>query len=58
MAWKGSALALLFSGVDEELKENSKSALGRPDGLVKVTSDSRVALREKDGLWEFENSCT
>ncbi|KAG4417768.1 hypothetical protein IFR04_009056 [Cadophora malorum] len=55
MAWKGSALALLFSGVDEELKENSKNGLSKPDGLAKATSQSRVALREKDGLWEFEN---
>ncbi|KAK0125403.1 hypothetical protein ONS96_009248 [Cadophora gregata f. sp. sojae] len=50
MPWKGSALAWLFLSVDEELKNHSRAALGKPDGLLKATSEPKVALREKDGF--------
>jgi hypothetical protein len=54
-AWKSSALALLFSGVDRALKETTHHGVDRPDGLAKVAGKSRVVLRESGGFLEFKD---
>lgn len=50
--WKNSQLALLFSGVERELREEAKGGLKTSDGFEEV-GKKKVVLAEEDGLWEF-----
>jgi hypothetical protein len=53
-AWKSSPLALLFSGVEGNLRNTAQDNMGTFGGLVKVVGKLRAALSKNDGLWQFK----
>jgi hypothetical protein len=50
--WKNSQLAVLFSGIEKELREEAKGGHKTSDGFEEV-GKKKVVLQENDGLWEF-----